>query len=83
MLTTNALATNWRVVVKAYTTSGPNTGSSVIGVLENVGALDAFDYAIHAQGYFRHAIQEMYVSSISIDVFENRRAIETIDITRD
>ena len=83
MVRTNSLRTNWRVVVTAYVTSGRNPGSSVIGVLENVGALDAFDYAIHSQGYFRHAIQEMYVSSISIDVLEDERSIETIEITRD
>jgi hypothetical protein len=74
---------NWRVVVTSYTLSGRNPGSSVVAVLNDASALDAFDYAIQAQGYFRFAIQTMGVSSLSIDVIEGERAVETIDITRD
>lgn len=78
-----ASPTNWRVVVTTYILSGREPGSSVIATLTDSNALDAFDYAIHAQGYFRHAIQEMGVSSMTIDVIEGTRAIETIEITRD
>lgn len=73
----------WRVVVTTYVLSGREPGSSVIATLDDVSALDAFDYAIHAQGYFRHAIQEMGVSSLTIDVIYEGRGIETIEITRD
>lgn len=83
MVRRNSLSTNWSVVVTTFTLSGREPGSSVIATLTDVAALDAFDYAIHAQGYFRYAIQEMGVSSLSIDVIEGTRAVETIDITRD
>lgn len=74
---------NWSVVITTYVLTGREPGSSVIGVLGDTSALDAFDYAIHAQGYFRQAIQEMHVSSLTIDVLESGRGIETIEITRD
>lgn len=73
----------WSVVVTTYVMNGREPGSSVIATLTEVPAIDAFDYAIHAQGYFRYAIQEMGVSSISIDVLRQGRGIETIEITRD
>jgi hypothetical protein len=80
MVRTLSLSTNWRVVVTGF----KSEGSTVIHVLNEVGALDAFDYAIHAQGYFRYAIQTMDVREITIDVINPQgRAIETIEITRD
>jgi hypothetical protein len=75
---------NWRVVIKTYITSGKTPGSSVLAVKNDMIASDAFDYAAQAQGYFRFAIQEMRdVSSLTIDVIEGERGIETIEITRD
>lgn len=83
MVMTNSPATNWRVVVTTYTLNGREPGSSVIAAPSDMTAIDAFDYAIHAQGYFRYAIQEMGVSSLSIDVIEGTRGVTTIEITRD
>ena len=75
--------TNWSVVVTTYTLAGPETGSSVISAQRDMTAIDAFDFAINAQGYFRIAIQEMMVSSLTIDVIEGTRGVTTIEITRD
>jgi hypothetical protein len=83
MVNVTSLTENWSVVVKTYTFNGREPGSSVIGSIHDTAAIDAFDFAINAQGYFRHAIQEMGVSSISIDVIEGTRAVTTIEITRD
>jgi hypothetical protein len=84
MVRTLSNVTDWRVIVTTYVLSGREPGSSIIATLEDASPLDAFDYAIHAQGYFRHAIQEMGVSSMSIDVIDSLgRAIETIEISRD
>lgn len=83
MVRTNSLSTNWRVVVTTYTLVGRSPGSSVIATLNDTSAMDAFDFAINAQGYFRIAIQEMGISSLTIDVIEGSRAVETIEITRD
>lgn len=89
MVRTLSLATDWRVVISVFRPSG----SSVMTVVRNLGALDAFDYAIHAKGYFRHAIQDSEfegVLSIVIDVFSgptvisaDGRNVESIEITRD
>lgn len=83
MVQGNSLATNWCVVVTTYTYTGREPGAHVIAALNDTSPLDAFDFAINAQGYFRHAIQEMGVSSLTIDVLEGERGVETITITRD
>lgn len=83
MVTVTAVQANWRVVVTTYTLDGREPGSSVIATLTDVEPMDAFDYAIHAQGYFRHAIQEMGVSSLNIDIFEGSRMVTTSEISRD
>lgn len=83
MINRNSLSNNWSVIVTTYVYSGRTPGSSVIATLNDSNALDAFDFAINAQGYFAFAIQEMGVSSISIDVIEGTRGVETIEITRD
>lgn len=71
---------NWRVVVKSYTIEG----ESVIGVLNDANPLDAFDYAIQAQGYFRFAIREMPCLSIGIELIDHLGSgVEFIEITRD
>lgn len=75
--------TNWRVVITTYVLSGREPGSSVIAVQNDMTAIDAFDYALNAQGYFRYAIQEMGVSSLTIDVIEGSRGVTSIEITRD
>lgn len=70
----------WCVVVTMQT----NQGSTVIGAPHGMTAIDAFDYAIQAQGYFRFAIGEMDCRSIEIDVrMPNGAAAEIIEITRD
>jgi hypothetical protein len=82
MVQTLSTSIEWQVVVTTYTSEGMH----VLGVQNGMGALDAFDYAIHAQGYFRYAIQDMdpAVRSITIDVINpDDVAIETIEITRD
>lgn len=83
MVRTEHLSTNWSVIVTTYVLSGREPGSSVISTLNDTNAMDAFDFAIHAQGYFRQAVQEMGVSSITIDVIEGSRSVATIEITRD
>lgn len=83
MISSNSLSTNWNCVITTYVLSGRNPGSSVIAHLNDVSAMEAFDFAINAQGYFRYAIQEMGVSSLTIDVIEGSRSVETIEITRD
>jgi hypothetical protein len=83
MVHNSSLSTNWSVVVTTYVLSGREPGSSVIASIHDTSAFDAFDFAINAQGYFRHAIQDMGVSSLTIDVIEGSRAVESIEITRD
>lgn len=76
-------ADNWSVIITTYVLSGREPGSSVISAPRDMTSLDAFDFAINAQGYFRQAIQEMGVSSLTIDVLEGERAVTSIEITRD
>jgi hypothetical protein len=71
---------NWSVVVTAMRPEG----SSVIGASNDISPLDAFDYAVQAQGYFRFAIQEMDCRSITIDIRNyGLETVELIEITRD
>jgi hypothetical protein len=80
MVRTLSLSTEWRVVVTVFR----STGSSVLQTVYNLGALDAFDYAIQAQGYFRFAVQQMDVRELTIDVINPQgAAIETIEVTKD
>lgn len=79
----SASVDNWSVVVTTYILSGREPGSSVIASIHDANAVDAFDWAINAQGYFRHAIQDTDASSMTIDVLEGHRGVATIEITRD
>lgn len=83
MINVNSPITNWSVVIKTYVLNGSTPGSSVIAAQNDMCAIDAFDYALNAQGYFRYAVQEMGVSSLTIDVIEGTRGVATIEITRD
>lgn len=83
MININSPLTNWSVVITTYVLTGRTPGSSVIASQPDMCAIEAFDYAINAQGYFRYAIQEMGVSSLTIDVIEGTRGVTTIEITRD
>jgi hypothetical protein len=74
---------NWRVVITTYTTSGKTPGASVLSTQNDLLASDAFDVATQAQGFFRFGIQTMDVSSITIDVLEGERGVQSIEITRD
>lgn len=83
MVSTSARA-NWSVVVTAYNESGREPGVTILSDNREMTPIDAFDYAIQAQGYFRFAIQEMSVSSLTIDILSPEgRGVETIRITRD
>jgi hypothetical protein len=83
MVTTSAFA-NWSVVITTFNGVGRELGFNTLSHVQNMTPLDAFDYAIQAQGYFRFAIQEMEASSLTIDVLnEAGRGVETIRITRD
>lgn len=80
MVRTLSLSTEWRVVVTVFR----STGSSVLQTVNNLGALDAFDYAIQAQGFFRFAIQSMDARELTIDVINPQGVgIESIEITKD
>lgn len=80
MVRTMSLSSDWRVEVKGF----KSDGSISIASKADLSPLDAFDYAVQAQGYFRFAIQEMQVWSISIDLIDgDGKAIESIEITKE